>query len=189
MPRCIPPRRDARLQVSRNTCETCRFRMFFQNAACKHSRRTYVQKLQRRVGISSLHVTEEEHFRGRLLLLTTEHTIPRPGIRLRGVRVTAIFHGERERERDSQTIASGHFSRVTSKGIKAETTSKARDGRKSSIRRPLESIGIIRLAPPVRGGGREGGWRGGKAIPRGRRDGPPSKEPGVLGVLRYRLRA
>lgn len=50
-------------------------------------------------------------------------------------------------------MCANHFSRVTSKGIKAETANKTRDGRKSSIRRPLESIGIIRLAPQLTGTG------------------------------------
>lgn len=50
-------------------------------------------------------------------------------------------------------MCANHFSRVTSKGIKAETANKTRDSRKSSIRRPLESIGIIRLAPQLTGTG------------------------------------
>lgn len=81
-------------------------------------------------------------------------------IKLKSVRVTVISD-----QRDSRHVREPLF-RVTSKGIKAETANKTRDGRKSSIRRPLESIGIIRLAPQRTGTEERPG-----TIPRGRRDG------------------
>lgn len=73
-------------------------------------------------------------------------------------------------------MCANHFSRVTSKGIKAETANKTRDGRKSSIRRPLESIGIIRLAPQPTG--TEGGKERPEPSPAADETEAPSEAPG-----------
>lgn len=86
---------------------------------------------------------------------------------------------ERERERFRTIAREPLFPRYKGKGIKAETTGKTRDDRKSSIR-PLESIGIIRLAPLSTRGRRERSFR---TIPRGRRDGHPRKRPARCTLL------